>query len=278
MLLKSLFISSYISLLTLASGHAAWMLTSDSSNLAWWGALVATLPSLAFFIRLFLAPVARMNAVMWPLIAANIIATGLLLRADSASAWPWVYVLGVGWVGNLAYQLWYSRFGRQASHALKLGQQLPVLTLQNSDGSSLSTASLQGPLLIIFYRGNWCPLCMAQIREVAEQYQALAALGVQTLLVSPQPHSNTADLAERFNVPFHFLVDKNNAVARALGIIAESGTPMGLQALGYDSDTVMPTVIMTDAQQKIIFCDETDNYRVRPEPEVFLKILRGEAI
>ena len=35
----------------------------------------------------------------------------------------------------------------------------------------------------------------------------------------------------------------------------------------------MPTVVITDANGKIIFRDLTDNYRVRPEPETFLKIL-----
>jgi len=47
---------------------------------------------------------------------------------------------------------------------------------------------------------------------------------------------------------------------------------MGLQALGYDSDTVMPTVVMTNSAGKIIFADLTDNYRVRPEPEDFLRV------
>jgi peroxiredoxin len=93
------------------------------------------------------------------------------------------------------------------------------------------------------------------------------------LLVSPQPHENTASLAERFEVPFLFLVDEGNRVARQLGIVAENGLPAGLEVLGYDSDTVMPTVVMTNAAGVIIFSDQTDNYRVRPEPDVFIRIL-----
>ena len=38
--------------------------------------------------------------------------------------------------------------------------------------------------------------------------------------------------------------------------------------------TVMPTVVVTDANGTIVFSDQTDNYRVRPEPDVFLAILR----
>jgi len=38
----------------------------------------------------------------------------------------------------------------------------------------------------------------------------------------------------------------------------------------------MPTVIITDEDGKFLFSDETDNYRVRPEPELFLEILRAK--
>ena len=44
--------------------------------------------------------------------------------------------------------------------------------------------------------------------------------------------------------------------------------------LGYDSDTVMPTVIITGKDGKIVWTHETDNYRVRPEPDTFLEVLR----
>ncbi len=48
---------------------------------------------------------------------------------------------------------------------------------------------------------------------------------------------------------------------------------MGLQTLGYNKDTVIPTVIITDKDGKLIYVDLTDNYRVRPEPEIFIKII-----
>ncbi|MFO1228719.1 hypothetical protein [Roseateles sp.] len=36
--------------------------------------------------------------------------------------------------------------------------------------------------------------------------------------------------------------------------------------MGYDSDTVMPTVVITAPGGRILWADETDNYRVLPEP------------
>ena len=62
-------------------------------------------------------------------------------------------------------------------------------------------------------------------------------------------------------------------MAKQLDIFHENGLPTGFQALGYNSDVIMPTVIITDKNNNIIFTDLTDNYRVRPEPNTFLKII-----
>ncbi|MFQ5436081.1 MAG: hypothetical protein ACE5FD_14505, partial [Anaerolineae bacterium] len=75
------------------------------------------------------------------------------------------------------------------------------------------------------------------------------------------------------DVPFRFLVDPGNRAARQLGLAHENGLPMGFQVMGYDSETVFPTVIITDADGIIRFADLTNNYRIRPEPQTFLYVL-----
>jgi hypothetical protein len=50
-----------------------------------------------------------------------------------------------------------------------------------------------------------------------------------------------------------------------------------MEPLGYEADSVLPTVLITDPYGTIIFADLTDNYRVRPEPSTFLAALDAEA-
>ncbi len=148
----------------------------------------------------------------------------------------------------------------------------------DNNGRTLSSGSFSGqPALWLFYRGNWCPLCMAQIEEVAERYRELAARGVEVLLVSPQPAEHSRKLAARFDVPMRFLVDPGNRAARALGILAADGVPLGMQMFGYDTETVLPTVLLVDAEGRILWSDQTDNYRIRPEPETFLAVLEAQS-
>jgi peroxiredoxin len=115
---------------------------------------------------------------------------------------------------------------------------------------------------------------MAQIKELAARYQDLDALGIRVALIAPQPHDNTVELARKYAVNFDFLTDTGNAAARALGIENINGTPMGMQMFGYENDTVLPTVVITDRDGKVVWTHETDNYRIRPEPDLFLDVLR----
>lgn len=281
-LLKSFYISIYLTLLMVAIGYSAFELNAVGLDSAWPGILIATVPTLGFFIRMFIASVPRTSAnlnLLFVFALAGAIAAVLMSANAEQRAFAYALGWGLGVVGLLLYVYWYSRLGRTSSEALLAGQALPSFTLLSSTGEQWQSGELANhPSLMLFYRGNWCPLCMAQIKEVAAHYQQLESMGVNVYLVSPQPESHTQSLAEKFEVNYHFMVDKGNQAAKQLGIDAQHGTPKGMEALGYASDTVMPTAILTDAQGKIIFTDQTDNYRVRPEPETFIGVFQQHGI
>ena len=271
--LKAIFISIYMTALVVALLWAVQGLVGKPGNLALWGVVLASSAPLAFFARIFLAPVARTDASLnWmPVIGT----AGVLLAIFSDGVGlPAIVALANGVVLALAYIHWYSRFGTRNLSALSIGSLLPDMTLEALDGRELKTLMLaQKPALWLFYRGNWCPLCMAQIREVAAEYRRLHERGVEDYLISPQPEKNSLSLSQRFDAPMQFLRDRDNRMAQRLGILAEGGLPMGMQALGYDSDVPMPTVFITAPGGRIVYSDLTDNYRVRPEPAEFMAAL-----
>ncbi len=276
-MLRSVFISLFPVFALYITIDSIWHMADNGFSWRYTGRLVAALAVVAFFGGLFIAKRARTQRN--PKVYTVLIFVGFLMSVALGGILENGEIIGsstslaivLGWI---LYLKWYSVFDKRESENLKVGQQLPDFSLKNSSKETVAASSFLGnPSIFLFYRGNWCPLCMAQIKEVAEQYQELEKRGVDTILVSPQPHKYTASLAKKFDVGFHFLVDENNEVATKLGIDAKNGIPAGFQVLGYDSDTAMPTVIITDKEGKIIFADLTDNYRVRPEPETFLKVL-----
>lgn len=283
MLIKSIFIGVYpiialglLALPFMGQAQPPWLMSL---------AIIAALPFPLFLGNLFLYRTARTSENLGflyvvPLLALLLAVMGILLMGLETQPY---FVSAITMIsalaGNSLYIFWYSRFGRKANARLEVGKTLPDFSLKNTSGKTISSKEMRKQAsLIMFYRGNWCPLCMAQIKEVAGQYRELESRGIKIYMVSPQPEGNTKDLALRFDVRMDFLIDEGNATADKLQLIAKNGLPMGFQTLGYESDTVMPTVIMTNDNGEIIFADLTDNYRVRPEPEDFLKVFDAHLI
>jgi peroxiredoxin len=276
-LLKSLFVSLYVMVAMAITVFAVGSLMATQDYVTWGGVILVTAPYVAVlsWVMIF-RNIARTSARFPILIVLGVAGTALASWGYVQGGSPVAPLLAaVGLVGFLIYDFWYSSFNDRASSQLSVGKMLPEFELKDTAGNAVTSTSLTDkPAVWIFYRGNWCPLCMAQIKEIAGQYQQLQKLGARVALISPQPHKFTIGLARKFDVEFDFLTDEGNRAARALGIASPNGIPMGMQVLGYDSETVLPTVIITDAGGRILWAHETDNYRVRPDPDVYLEVLR----
>ncbi len=281
-LLKSMFISTFMMLEMAIAGYAGWLLYQGENPMAWGGVMLTAAPLMMVIGWLMMFKSVARTSARFPLL--NFLCAG----GAGLAFWEWIgqrstllapALTLVGWAGFLLYAYWYSNYDRQPSAKLKVGSVLPNFTLKSSSGATISTTQLADkPTIWLFFRGNWCPLCMAQIKELVRRYNEISALGVRVALISPQPHRNTEALADKFGVKFNFLTDEGNHAARILGIEQTQGLPMGMQMMGYDSETVLPTVIITDKNGKVIWTHETGNYRVRPEPDVFLEVLRQHGI
>lgn len=276
--MKAAYVSLYLTLIWGISLWAVWQLWTGENRLAWSGVLLTAAPVALGIGLMMIKPVIARTRANLPEAHALILA-GLALTVagiwQSGNGMPALPAV-LSYLGFLLYVFWYSRYGRSSSESLQTGKRLPDFSLVDESGQAVPIHTLiSKPSVLLFYRGNWCPLCMAQIREIAAQYQEITAMGADVLLISPQPEDNTRALAQRMKVAFRYLSDPGNQAARTLGIASEFGIPTGLEVLGYDTEAPMPTVIITDAEGRVIWADETDNYRVRPEPGVFLEVLRG---
>lgn len=237
----------------------------------------------------WLGPVIGESAFMWTMgyiffsartsrylpILSTLIVTSLILSiyasgGNSVPVLVSVYLL-ITWV---LYIFWYSNFTVYEREELAVGQQMPDFELKDNLGEVVKSQDFLGKKsLFLFYRGNWCPLCMAQIKEIAHQYKELCDKGVVVNLVSTQPEKFTQQLAKKFDVPFNYLIDEDGKVALKLRIHQKNIVPLGMQVLGHSLDGVTPTIIITNENGQIIFSEIADNYRIRPEPEVFLRVI-----
>ena len=272
-LLKSLYVSAFTTFLTFAVA-AGFYHGFVGGHLMGWMSLIASLPPLAFFIRLFASPIPRTSVesgLVAAISAAGVIAT-YFAHTDSAASYMRLVALAclLGWG---IYILWYSKFA-PVTDAPQQGELLPDISLSDTDKKVWTREQLTAtPAIFMFYRGNWCPFCVAQIKELAAHYREIAARGVKIFLISPQSQGNSVALANKFDVPMNFMRDEDNSAAKILGIYVKNGLPAGLQVLGYDSDVPRPAVFITHQGGKIAYSDITENYRLRPEPDAFIAVI-----
>jgi len=273
-MVKAIYINLYFGAGALGAAHALWALYNGGLDLAWLGVLIACAPIPLYLAWVYvLIPGPRTHEHLPQLMAPAVLGTLLVIsQLDSPHASvALLYSMGAGLINNLLYIYWYS-VSAPPPVTLARGGQLPDFTLDDENGEPVTLSELNASYsLLMFFRGNWCPLCMAQVREVSRHYQALAERGTEVLLISPQSSAHTAALAKRFDVPMRFLQDPDNKMAKQFGILNKNGLPVGMDVLGYDRDNPHPTIILCDANRRIISLEVSLNYRVRPEPQQYIE-------
>lgn len=279
--MKSKLILPFIMLNLLTGLGAAVMFWWTNFDPIWIGVFLTTFP-LPFMLMVLsqILSLARTSArlpviQLLSLAGAALVAYALYARQGPSDLIGQI-ALGLTILGVLGVQwfIWvFSLYGRNKSAGIVKGRALPELALTRLDGTEITSSSFVGSkTLILFFRANWCPFCMNQLKEVRAQAERLQRAGVQVKFISNQGIVNNEKLASKLELPEHFEIfqDTDLRAAKTLAIEDIGGAPAGMP--GYPSDTVMATVIALGADGRVLFGDETDNYRVRPHPDTFLHL------
>jgi len=275
--LKRIYIMAYITLVVILVSQGVSGVFSGAFVIGWAGVALTGLPLLIFLTN---AMVFRRTARSRPDLPLTL---GIALVGLGLAAWQTfigdgpdqiVAMAAIGVIGLLFYIRWYSRFGRTPSPEIAIGAALPEFELTNADGEIIAASTLsQKPTVFIFIRGNWCPLCMGQVNEISNAADRFAAAGLRVVFIAPQSQGKTRALANGRPAEIEFYSDAGNAAARRLKIHNPAGLPLGMEILGYRSETVLPTLIGVDAGGRIRWTHETDNYRVRPAPDTIIQAM-----
>src|SRR5262249_11208829 len=84
---------------------------------------------------------------------------------------------------------------------------------------SLSHLLEQGPVVISFYRGQWCPYCHLALHAYQQALRQLQAVSTTFVAISPQMPDHSKALAEKLKLTFALLSDRSNQVAREYGLV-----------------------------------------------------------
>lgn len=178
---------------------------------------------------------------------------------------------------------------KKGENAIKIGQKAPDFELPNPEGKLISLNVLleKGPVVITFYRGNWCPYCNLQLRALQARLDDIYSLGASLVAISPQVPDGSLTKDEISNMDFIVLSDQDAKVALHYGVAWEVpeflvehmrvDRKLDLDKINNGNGNVLPIpatfILGQDGVVKWHYVNV--DYRTRSEPDEIIEALKN---
>ncbi len=171
--------------------------------------------------------------------------------------------------------------------ALTSGDKAPLFSLSDVHGKKIVLTDLlnQGPVVINFYRGDWCPYCNLELRAFQRASAEISALGANLVSISPQLPGGTLISTEKFLLTLEILSDIGNQVAHKFGLVFKLDMNMipVYKHFGIDLPVVngddsyelpIPATYVVDKHGMIVKDYVNSDYTKRLDPEEVINFLK----
>lgn len=143
---------------------------------------------------------------------------------------------------------------------LDVGQKVTYFELPDQQDYpwSLSGQLELGPVMLVFYRGDWDPYCNGQLAVYARKIEEFEKRGIQVAGISVDPPPNNARMVGKLQLPFPLLSDPEGELARLFGL--------------WDADegVALPSVVVVDQSGEVRYLYSGSDFADRPtDDEVF---------
>ena len=155
--------------------------------------------------------------------------------------------------------------------AVAVGSRAPEFRALDSDGREFRLSALAGSrILLKFFRGTWCPYCVADLRLWSERRDELRALGLRLVAVSHDSVTELRDFKRKHGWDMTLVADPELEVIRRYNLKNHNFTPKR----GPFRDMAIPASVLIDADGKVLWLSQATDFRVRVRPEKVLAEIR----
>ena len=171
-----------------------------------------------------------------------------------------------------------------ATKPLAKGQKVPEVKLKGLDGKDVSLASLhqEKPLVIVFFRGGWCPICTKHTQQLIKVYPELKEKGFEMIGVSPDSVESTKANVYKSSIPFSLYSDSELNATSGFGLAfkVDDATVTKYKGFGIDLEKAsgqthhalpIPAIYIVSKDGVITFAHSNPDYRQRLDTKVLLK-------
>jgi len=167
------------------------------------------------------------------------------------------------------------------ANAIQAGDRAPDFELPTAGGGRISLASTcrNGPVVVSFYRGRWCPFCSLEMGALAMVHGAIEGKGATLLAISPQSASAASAMRRDHAVDFPLLIDREARASERYGLlfelpaeIREMSQQSGFEPVLRDGSEEwlipVPATYVIGEDQRVRYSFLDINYRNRLDPQL----------
>jgi peroxiredoxin len=173
-----------------------------------------------------------------------------------------------------------------AEKAVHAGGRAPSFRLRDGNGATFSSdrALCAGPVLIVFYRGRWCPYCNLDLSAIESASAEIRSAGASIIAVSQQTPAESLQTARLNGLSFRSLVDRHGRVANAFGLRWKASAELrtvqaecGADLAAFNGEAswtmTMPARYIVGRDGKVAYADISVDYTRRGDPLELLPVL-----
>jgi len=170
---------------------------------------------------------------------------------------------------------------------LNVGELAPEITGVDQNGKKINSTDIlkYNKILMVFYRGNWCPHCKKHLASLQERLDEFIEKGVYVLVVTPETVERTKQTSEMWHINFSILHDEGNKIMNDYKVAFEVNQDNVPNYYGIVSKNVaeynvknnnvlpVPATYIIDQNGKISYVQYDPNYKNRSDFSEILEML-----
>jgi peroxiredoxin len=175
-----------------------------------------------------------------------------------------------------------------AERAVGTGGHIALPVLRTIDGLpvDLIETAAGRPVVLVFYRGGWCPYCNVTLRAYAQALPLIERAGAAVIAVTPETPEEANRTARRNDLGFAVAVDRGNRFARTLGLVFDVPADLrplyreiGIDLPVHNGDSSfelpIPAVYVLDAVGRVLSAHVEADFTIRADPADALAVLNS---
>ena len=172
----------------------------------------------------------------------------------------------------------FSSFAQEKPEGLFINSKAPDFKAKDQNGVDINLKDIRkkGPVVIIFYRGNWCPYCNKELTRLQDSLQLITEKGAQVIAVTPEASEGIAKTIEKTKASFSIVHDEEMKIAKSYKVAydVDERTTSRYKSFGNDLLAVnqqklkvvlpVPAVYIVNKEGSVTYRYFNEDYKKRP--------------